>query len=364
MTMRALRSAALFLLAGTLVTAIDRPACGGGPTEADGPKLSGPFTSGNLTIYLIHGPDRIHGKVFLTLEEALEQKKAIVHETKNVNQLTIENLSKDVDVFIQAGDIVKGGQQDRVLAFDLLVPPGSGTMPIAAFCVEAGRWTGRSGEASGNFACSNGSLVSNGLKVAARAQASQQEVWNNVKKAQEDLSANLKTDVQCSRSKSSLQLTLENQKLNDTINSAIKELTALPEKGPDAIGCAVAINGKVIGADTFASAALFKKLWPKLLKAAIVEAVAEKKKDLKFEAPDSAAVMAFLTDADKGKSKVRMASPRISEVQKEGNKVLLFESHDTECGGVVLRRNYLTKIAPPPAVGPRQPDGRNPQNSR
>ena len=57
----------------------------------------------------------------------------------------MENTGKD-EVFVQAGDIVKGGQQDRVLSVDLLLPPRSGAVSIAAFCVEHGRWTARGNE--------------------------------------------------------------------------------------------------------------------------------------------------------------------------------------------------------------------------
>src|SRR5258708_4910382 len=74
-------------------------------------KLSGPYTHDNLSIFLIHGEDQLKDKVFLTLQEALAQKKVVVHETKNVNELAIENVSASEEVFVQAGDIVKGGQQ-------------------------------------------------------------------------------------------------------------------------------------------------------------------------------------------------------------------------------------------------------------
>ena len=360
MSVRAFLPAAFVIV----LAMIDGPTRGESPPAGSDLKFTAPATSGNLTIYLIEGPDRIKGKTFLTLEEALAQKKAIVHETKQVNELSIENVSTDAEIFVQAGDIVKGGQQDRVLAFDLIVPKQSGKVPIAAFCVEAGRWTGRPGEASGSFASSKGSLISNDLKIAAREHVSQQEVWSNVAKAQAALSVKLQTEVKSNRSASSLQLTLENKPLNDAIAGAVKELSALPDKHADAIGCAIAINGKVIGADTYASAALFRKLWPKLLKAAVIEAVAEQKKDLKFEAPDVDAVKAFLTDAEHGKSKERAASKRVSEVRKEGEKALLFESCDKDNGGAVLRQSYLTKTAPQPVERPRQPNAPNPRNDR
>ena len=57
----------------------------------------------------------------------MEQKKVVVYETQQVNELTGENLSTE-SVFIQDGDLVKGGVQDRII-----VPPKSGRRPVAAF---------------------------------------------------------------------------------------------------------------------------------------------------------------------------------------------------------------------------------------
>ena len=98
--------------------------------------LSGPYVHENLTIFLIHGPDHLDAKPFMPLQEAMERNAVIVHETSEVNELSIENVSQSEEVLVQAGDIVKGGRQDRVLAVDLIMPAGSGKMPIAAFCVE------------------------------------------------------------------------------------------------------------------------------------------------------------------------------------------------------------------------------------
>src|SRR5262249_12819707 len=185
--------------------------------------LSGPYTHGNLSIFLIHGEDQLKNKTFLTLQEALQQKKVIVHETKQVNELAIENVSPNEEVFIQAGDIVKGGQQDRVIAFDLIVPAKSGRMPIASFCVEAGRWTRRGSESATNFGECNAQAPTKGLKLAVRQQMAQGKVWENVADAQSKLSANVGGSVQSPTSVSSLQLTLENRKLQQTVNDYINQ---------------------------------------------------------------------------------------------------------------------------------------------
>jgi hypothetical protein len=313
----------------------------GGPPAA--PRLSGPYTHGNLTLFLIHGPDRVKGKNFLTLDEALGQKKAVVHETQNVNELSVDNLAKDEEVFIQAGDIVKGGQQDRVLAFDLIVPAGTKKMPLASFCVEAGRWTRRGAEEVRHFGSSKDALATKELKLAARAMPSQGKVWDEVKNTQRNLENNVAASVQDARSQSSLQLTLENKQLNEAIDAAVKELAKAPDGKGDVVGYAAAVNGRVVGADVYGNAALFRKLWPKLLKASAVEAVAGLKKGQAFEPATADAVRAFLADAEKGKASEKEVSARVNQVKRETEKNVLFESRDRAQGNAPLRCSYLAK---------------------
>src|SRR5262249_54189172 len=147
-------------------------------------RFSGPYTQDNLTIFLVHGPDRIKTRNLLTLDEALEKKAVVVHETGDVNELAVENVSADHEVFIQACDIVKGGQQDRILAHDLLLPPKSGKVTIASFCCESGRWAKRGGEDEKTFGSSKNQAATNDVKLAARKEMSQRLVWDNVSKAQ------------------------------------------------------------------------------------------------------------------------------------------------------------------------------------
>ena len=304
-------------------------------------RLSGPYTHDNLTIFLIHGDDQIKGKDILTLDEALKQKKVVVHETKNVNQLAIENVSAD-EVFVQAGDIVRGGQQDRTIAFDMIVAPKSGKVPLGAFCVEAGRWTQRGKEGHQSFSSSNNQLASNSLKLAARHGASQRGVWDNVSKAQMDLKKNVKAEVQAGESKSSLELTLEHKKVVEAVDAYIKKLQEGPKDKKDVIGYAVVINGKVNNADIYASNGLFQKLWPKLLKASAVEALAEKN-DKKFQPAKADAVKTFLAEAEKGKKSEKKISERLRQLEQENDKSILFETNDRDNKDVSLRRSYIAK---------------------
>jgi hypothetical protein len=49
--------------------------------------IAGPFTHENLSIFLLRGTDAFDGSRFIPLDQALEQKCAVVHETGIVGQL-------------------------------------------------------------------------------------------------------------------------------------------------------------------------------------------------------------------------------------------------------------------------------------
>jgi hypothetical protein len=306
-------------------------------------RLSGPYAHKNLTIFLIHGADQAAGKSYLTLQEAMKAKKVVVHETRNINELSIENVSAE-EVYVQAGDIVKGGQQDRVLSYDLIVPPRSGRIPINAFCVEQGRWQGRGNESVVAFSVSEKSLNSKELKLAAKRSQSQNEVWAKVAEAQQKLSRNVAAEVAAPASRSSLQLTLENPQINATAQEYQKALAAIVGKQTDVIGYAFAINGKLNSADVYGTSALFRKLWPKLLEASAVEAIAELDQRQPAKTVTASTVKAALDDAEAGKPAAsKDVTNRVRLLTRETNKHVFFETRDQQRGSAWVHRNYVTK---------------------
>jgi hypothetical protein len=68
-------------------------------------QITGPYSHDNLSIFLIHQDDartapgqakgggRASKVRYLTLQAAMKQKKVVVYETKQVNELAIENVS-------------------------------------------------------------------------------------------------------------------------------------------------------------------------------------------------------------------------------------------------------------------------------
>ncbi|MDH5655770.1 MAG: hypothetical protein OEZ34_07680 [Spirochaetia bacterium] len=301
----------------------------------------GPYSYKNISIYYIQGKDQIKTKNFYTLSEAMKKKKVKVFETEDVNNLSIQNFSRTHAVFIQSGDIVKGGKQDRVIGTDLILPPSSPKTPIGAFCVESDRWEQREGENINEFSGSNYRASSKDLKIAIKKEKDQSQVWSKVAENQDKLSDSTGVDVKSRKSQSSLQLTLENKKLENMKKEYLTRLTNTHRGHPQTVGYAFTINGEINSADVYASHALFMKMWPKLLDSSVTEAIGKVKEKNK-KAPSSAAVKKWYGDA-KAKDKEKASLNKKTRTKsKESNENLHFETYDAE-SGVMMHKNVIKK---------------------
>ena len=298
--------------------------------------VSGPHISRNLSVYFVHGPSK-PGPVPLTLAEALERGTVDVIETGSVHRLTVRNRG-DLPVFIQRGDIVKGGRQDRVLTVSMLVPAHSKPVPIGSLCVERDRWSKRGAEDVGRFSSAYQMLPSKSGRLALAspqvvgpsfqsrseivrrlapfiglpprtgtqpgvqtAPSAQDVIWRNVIETQKKLSTSVGKRVAASESESSLQLALEDKTLNRRVESYTRALMPAPQGRRDIVGMVFAVNGKIDSADIYPSNGLFLKMWPKLLRLAATEAVGEAKRK-SATLPTTARISSFLQSARNGKS--------------------------------------------------------------
>jgi len=303
--------------------------------------LSGPYTHHNLTLFLIHGPNKTNHNL-LTLEEAIDQRKVVVYETRNVNELAIENVSNQ-DVFIESGDIVKGGAQDRTLKDDLILPGKSGKVSISSFCVEHGRWTRRGNESLDTFGGAHQAVASKEMKMAVRVKGSQADVWAGVAKAQADLARNLHSDPRAAASPTSFVMTMEAPAVQHSIDGYIQELAGVVNHQNDVVGYAFAINGKVNSADIYGSHELFAKLWMKLLRTSAVEAVTSLEAGRKLDMIDAKSVTAAVNDADSGNPSVNDLTARTEVVTRETPRNVMFETRDRAERGVWVHKSYLAK---------------------
>jgi hypothetical protein len=344
----------LLTLAAGLCAAVTSMASATQSTEPERPwRLSGGFAHENLQIFLVHGRSVDRGPAPVPLAEALAAGMARVHETGDVNRLTVENLSRDRSIYIESGDIVKGGKQDRLLTVDLILEPRSGPVPIASFCVEQGRWRQRGGESTAQFSGNHAAAPGKDMKLLTRkagfadsaakpAAQAQGEVWREVASTMDKLSSNLGKPVAAPESRSSLQLALENKELKQRVTQYVAKLAPAVDGHDDVVGFAFAVNGRLNSAEVYGSPQLFGKRWLRLLESAAIEAVAERKTAQHDTVPIEA-VARFLSDAEAAVPAERQVGGRTSWSKRETAGAVMYESRAAAAGNSFVHRSYLAK---------------------
>ena len=220
---------------------------------------------------------------FKNLKEAMDIQGFRITEKKPygrfddagaVNSLTVQNKSQDT-VYLMAGDVVKGGNQDRVLAQDMVLPPRT-LASIEVFCVEQNRWHYRdAGEQEETekqkkdrkvFAFSGYyNVVSNNIRRTVKYEKNQNSVWAAVG----DLTMNNKAS-----SSTGTYTALEDSK--DYTVERNKYLAFFEDKMNDVdnvIGMVVVSGDEVLGTDIFNHPNLFKKQYKVLLHSYVTDAV-------------------------------------------------------------------------------------------
>jgi hypothetical protein len=275
-------------------------------------KLLAPISHGDLTIFPVVSATTHDTAQFLTLDEGIRSGEVQVMERGNiggmirhrpherpytdsaqVNQLVLVNSSKR-PLILLAGEVVTGGKQDRVVGKDRIVPAESDPVDLSVFCVEHGRWVG----ANGKFDTHASVMAQPSVRKKVMADADQSKVWEAVSSAKTTMSARVATAPATSGdglaggaiggavgnishppgvytreldSTSSYAKVIENgavkqqmqaitEPMQKAYESVIKQL-----RNQNAVGVVVAIRGRVVWADIFASNALLSKYWPKLL---------------------------------------------------------------------------------------------------
>jgi len=251
----------------------------------------------NLVVFAIGSQHRDETD-FLTLEEGLKDGSAVVAEkaSAQVNELEIENGS-DRPLYVQVGDRLKGGRQDRIVGLSFVVPPHSGRQPVRSFCVEHDRWSPRAGGAQqlvGGFFGGGGGGGGGGMAPqsvrAAAIEGDQGAVWQNVSREKGSMTRALagpNTNANLNESLDSPEVAKASRPYTLALSSAL-------DGQDDAVGVAFAVNGKVVEVDLYPGHALLVKLYPKLLATfACQAATARRSENGKVSVTD---VLRFLDD--------------------------------------------------------------------
>jgi hypothetical protein len=257
--------------------------------------VRGPVTHQDLTVFMLCS-DRQDGSDYLTLDEGLKQGLVSIteQEQERVGALQIENQS-DRPLYLQEGERLVGGKQDRTIISSLVIPPHSGQTSVPTFCVEHNRWT--EGAKGREFGFSvNPALAPKGVRGAAKVEGSQTRVWACVA-AQKDSAGKI---LHCPNTNSSVNEMLDApqvQAISEEYAAALVQALDRAENA-DAVGMAIVFNGQVEEVNLYPNGALFRKLFPRLVRAYAVQAALLKDETKGGEAVTADAVAHFLQPAD------------------------------------------------------------------
>jgi hypothetical protein len=358
-----LASAVLLMVAG-LVVVDQREARAGETTSASGYKVLDPIRHGNLTVFPVVAAKSYPTGEFLTLDEGLRSGEVVVteagsvqglvrrhpgrgirHDGAEVNRLVLVNNSKR-PLLLLAGEIITGGKQDRVIGKDRIVPAESDPIDLSVFCVEPGRWVASSEHFGASEAMYGGSgggigappmaiMAQPSVRAKAMADKNQNEVWAAVNQQRSSMTAVVapaapSTAIELQQT-SSYAKANENEEVRKHVDAIAKPIEQNYQslirqlRDRNAVGVVVAVNGRIIWADVFASTELLAKYWPKLVRSYASEAVVTRAKEVEVGV---AQAQSFLGDME-GRREMIESEPGIyrhTEVTGDGFKAFSLTS--------------------------------------
>ena len=279
-------------------------------------RVTGPYVHDNMAVFLIHADQQDAGE-FLTLDEALSKGLVEITEKdqQQVRELLIDNKS-DRPLYLQEGERLKGGKQDRIIASSLVIAAHSGKQPLPAFCVEQSRWTARDGAL--NFIGTDGAaLAPKGVRGAAKFEKEQAKIWAAV----EVQKASANAVFASANTNSSVNELFDSPRILSISKEYATELAAILDKHRDAVGVAIAVNGQFEEADIYPNHGLLGKLYPRLVQSYAVQAALLK--DQAKDAPSLSAndIVACLRKGPaKSQRQERLDARNSQEIRELDNK--------------------------------------------
>ena len=163
----------------------------------------------------------------------------------------------DLHIFAMAGEVIRGGRQNRTVRRDLLVPPHT-SLVVDLRCVEKGRWAGNEGRFRGLAG-----LAPNAVRQSAQAGRGQDEVWARIARRQRALRIDSKTE--------DLTALYGHERIAKGLSEARGYI--VPRCPGRCIGMVIAQRGHIVGAEVFGDASLFRALRDRVLDSYAVEIV-------------------------------------------------------------------------------------------
>jgi hypothetical protein len=288
-----------------------RPAAADGVGLAPNQRLLAPITYRQLAIFPVVQTEAVADRTqYLTLSDGLERKLVTVSELGRggeVNRLAVHNAS-DRPLLILGGEVVLGGQQDRILGRDTIVPAHE-RIQVQVFCVEHGRWSGNS-----QFTAAQG-MADTKIRVNAKFHADQGAVWAEV--ARKNAAHGVAPATGTYRN---LAAGAEGKAALAPYREHIgATLGKLPE-AKKVVGVVAAVNGRVTSVELFARPELFAAYRDKLLDS-IYMGASDTAPEENSAPPAPAAVGEFLKKAKAAPARTVDRTKAGDTVEQRGNGV-------------------------------------------
>ncbi|MCJ7679646.1 MAG: hypothetical protein MUP70_02875, partial [Candidatus Aminicenantes bacterium] len=225
-----------------------------------------PVHQGNLTVIPLYLSQVANKTEFITLDEAIDKNWIDITEMDGgrVPEVRISNRSKHI-IYLMGGEILTGCKQDRILAGDVLLGPGTTDLIAPVFCVEHGRWT----QQTSSF-YSKKNIGTYALRSIAqqKSQSAQSAIWDHISEKNGEMAVTSATGA--------YQDAYEAEENKDKIQAIEKEMISIPSLNDDTVGVLIALGSRIVSADVFANPALFKKQWPKILRASALSSISSR----------------------------------------------------------------------------------------
>ncbi len=314
-----------------------------------------PVAATNLAVYLLQLPSHRTAArkqsasppvEFTTLEHARATGEVVVTETGATERVRLVNHSKR-DLFIQAGEVLRGGSQDRVVVGDLVVPaprhePESLLVPV--FCAEPERSVPMRGWTPDQFTLFDQLCPGRKLKREL-GLGTQEDVWREITATRDAVFDLVSRGGTRDTPPYSLWMLVEVLETQGWLNEYVNALLSLAEAHREATGAVFAFNGRLDSAHLYATPALLRQMWPKLLWAMCVEALIEQKEGAggAVKLPGKGEVTAWLA-ASHGRRAARhtvVVTKRTHRRIRSTGSQLCFETLDQEQEGLCVHEAIL-----------------------
>jgi hypothetical protein len=236
-------------------------------------QFTDPIHHENLTLQFLFGSSV--PPAYLTLAEGCRLNIVEILETGTVGRLSVHNGSPKKPLFIQLGELLKGGLQDRTIATDLVLDPGEQHDGLSVYCVEQARWSKRREEDHKKFVSTQDFVATKLLRSSLERREDQSAVWAAVAGAKHQMASQMPGYFGSKVSPSSLQLSLEDAVLQKNVQQWFRAISGQAQLDTKTVGVVVTINNRLEKIEWYGHARLFRRLWPGLLRAAILEALLE-----------------------------------------------------------------------------------------